>query len=163
VSRLPIHDWLATGHETLACQVEGCGLSPLGDRAEFYAVHAGPSTEFTRTREEQLEIELAKLKTAIVRAEKMLAEPHEHKWRPDLVTCGREQDALSILRMALEATMSKEHPQSGTEAPVVDPRKTVGGGPLGDNKPIGDPGQEQQPVPDEKPEEGTVDNDVEKM
>lgn len=44
--------------------------------------------------------------------------------------------------MAKKAKPKKkqDHPQSGTEAPRRDARDTVGGGPLGDNKPIGDPG-----------------------
>jgi hypothetical protein len=44
--------------------------------------------------------------------------------------------------------MSDEH-QSGTEAPAEPPGKLVGGGPQGSNEVIGDPGQEQHPVPDE--------------
>lgn len=44
---VPIHDWVPTGHETLACQFEGCGMSPLGgDKATFYAVHRGPMADF---------------------------------------------------------------------------------------------------------------------
>jgi hypothetical protein len=36
------------------------------------------------------------------RALAMLERPHKHDWRPDLVTCGIEQDAAGILRAALD-------------------------------------------------------------
>lgn len=49
MANIPKHDWVPTGHETLACQYPGCGLSPLGPDIEaFYAVHAGPATERQR-------------------------------------------------------------------------------------------------------------------
>lgn len=38
---------------------------------------------------------------AIVRALAVLEQPHKHDWRPDLVHCGQEQDAISILREAI--------------------------------------------------------------
>lgn len=40
---------------------------------------------------------------AAERAEQVLAREHTHNWRPDLVQCEFEQDALSILRGALSA------------------------------------------------------------
>lgn len=38
---------------------------------------------------------------AIVRALAILEVPHKHDWRPDLVHCGQEQDAISVLREAV--------------------------------------------------------------
>lgn len=45
---LPIHDWVPTGHETLACQYEGCGMSLMGGDPDFYAIHKGPAADFNR-------------------------------------------------------------------------------------------------------------------
>lgn len=45
---------------------------------------------------------LTQILADITRAETMLARPHEHRWRPDLVQCGIEQDVLGILREILD-------------------------------------------------------------
>ncbi|TAL44617.1 MAG: hypothetical protein EPN91_04075 [Salinibacterium sp.] len=46
-------------------------------------------------------VERIDLRTAILRAATLLEQPHKHDWRPDLVQCAVELDALSILRAAL--------------------------------------------------------------
>jgi len=46
----PPHDWLLTGHETLACQFPGCGKWPAW--AEFDATHVGPVADSLRTSRE---------------------------------------------------------------------------------------------------------------
>lgn len=42
----------------------------------------------------------------VERAEKLLSRDHHHTWRPDLVQCEVEQDALGILRNALSSIRS---------------------------------------------------------
>lgn len=49
----------------------------------------------------ELQEEIQDLRSAISHAAELLSRPHKHNWRPDLVACGAEQDALSILLSAL--------------------------------------------------------------
>lgn len=78
---------------------EGEAREYLADRqTPLRHATASPAVEVADVFRSLLDAEREKVR----RAAALLERQHRHEWRPDLVTCGVEQDALSILRGAIE-------------------------------------------------------------